>query len=343
MAVSPSSVAEDGATNLVYTFTRTGVTSGALTVNFSTTGTASAGDYTSSATGSVNFAAGSPTATVTIDPTTDTAVEPDETVILAVTSGSGYNVASPSDATGTITDDDTDVTVAVSPSSVTETGATNLVYTFTRTGVTSGALTVNFSVGGTATTGTDYSQSGAATFTSSNGTVTFAPASTTAIVSVDPTPDALVETSETVTLTVTSGTGYNVGSPDAATGTITDAPMIFTELNTNNAVAIDSVTFVRGPFRIVGDNNFSADHRTRVMLFTSNLGLSQPDSSQLTVQIAGVNLEVEKVGPLTGVPGLDASFIIVKLADNVPTGVDLQLVLTLRGVPSNTALISISP
>ena len=42
----------------------------------------------------------------------------------------------PSSATGTITNDDTDVTVAVAPSSVAEDGATNLVYTFTRTGVT---------------------------------------------------------------------------------------------------------------------------------------------------------------------------------------------------------------
>ena len=52
--------------------------------------------------------------------------------------------------------------MAVSPASVSEDGATNLVYTFTRNGVTSGALTVNFSVGGDATFGTDYTQTGAA-------------------------------------------------------------------------------------------------------------------------------------------------------------------------------------
>jgi hypothetical protein len=73
--------------------------------------------------------------------------EANETAILTVTTGAGYNVASPSAATGTITEDDTDVSVAVSPASVSEDGATNLVYTFTRSGVTSGALTVNFSVG----------------------------------------------------------------------------------------------------------------------------------------------------------------------------------------------------
>ena len=220
VAVSPASVLEDGAPNLVYTFTRS-VTTGALTVNFSVGGTAVfATDYTqtgaasfTATTGTVTFGAGNSTATVTLDPTTDSTVETDETAILTVTSGTGYNVGSPSAATGTITNDDTDVSVAVSPSSVTEDGATNLVYTFTRNGVTTGALTVNFSVGGTAQFGTDYSQSGAATFTTTSGTVTFGAGNSTATVTLDPTADSTVEPDETAILTVTSGTGYNVGSP----------------------------------------------------------------------------------------------------------------------------------
>src|SRR5205823_6308430 len=113
----------------------------------------------------------------------------------------------PSAATGTINNDDTDVSVAVSPSSVAEDGASNLVYTFTRNGVTTGALTVNFSVGGTATFNTDYTQTGAASFTASSGTVTFTAGSTTATVTIDPTSDATVEPDETVILTVTSGSG----------------------------------------------------------------------------------------------------------------------------------------
>ena len=212
VAVSPGSVAEDGATNLVYTFTRNGVTSSALTVNFSVGGTASFGvspnDYTQTGattftppTGTVTFAAGSSTAMVTIDPEADTTVEPDETVVLTVTAGAGYNVASPSSAIGTITNDDTDVTVAVSPGSVAEDGATDLVYTFTRAGVTSSSLTVNFSVGGTASFGAspnDYTQTGATTFTPPTGTVTFAAGSPTATVTVDPETDSTVEGDETV-------------------------------------------------------------------------------------------------------------------------------------------------
>ena len=196
VAVSPLAVDEDGATNLVYTFTRSD-SSGALTVNFSVGGTATFNtDYTQTGaatftppTGTVTFADGSLTATVTVDPSADSTVEPDETVILTVTAGTGYTVGAPASATGTITNDDTDVSVAVSPLSTTEDGAGNLVYTFTRTGVTTGALTVNFSINGTATFNTDYTQTGATTFTPPTGTVDFAAGSSTAIVTVDPTAD----------------------------------------------------------------------------------------------------------------------------------------------------------
>ncbi len=234
IAVAPASVAEDGATNLVYTFTRNGVTSGALTVNFSVGGTASFGaspnDYTqtgattySASAGSVTFAAMSSTATVIVNPETDTTIEADETVILTLAAGTGYNVSSPSSATGTIANDDADVSVAVAPASVAEDGATNLVYTFTRTGFTAGALTVNFSVGGTAVFGPspdDYTQTGATTYTTTSGSVTFAPGSPTATVTVDPEVDLIAEADETVVITLTAGASYNAVSPNSATGTI---------------------------------------------------------------------------------------------------------------------------
>ncbi|NCT46197.1 MAG: hypothetical protein GPJ35_24775 [Microcystis aeruginosa G11-09] len=197
LAVSPSSVTEDGTTNMVYTFTRSGVTTNALTVNYTIGGTATNGtDYTSIPT-SVTFAANSSTATVTVDPTADTTVE--------------------TAVTGTILNDDLpSITLAVSPSSVTEDGTANLVYTFTRSGVTTNALTVNYTLGGTATLNTDYTRSG------TNNTVTFAAGSSTATVIVDPTADTTVESNETVALTLATGTGYTVGTPNAATGTITN-------------------------------------------------------------------------------------------------------------------------
>ena len=64
----------------------------------------------------------------------------------------------------------------------------NLVYTFTRND-SAGALTANFTIGGTATFNTDYTQTGAATFVPPNGTVNLPMAVATATVTVDPTAD----------------------------------------------------------------------------------------------------------------------------------------------------------
>jgi Ca2+-binding RTX toxin-like protein len=281
VAVSPLSTTEDGVTNLVYTFTRNGVTTGALSANFSIGGTAdSATDYTQSGattftppSGTVDFGAGISTVVVTIDPTADNSPESDETVILTVTSGTGYNVGTPSVATGTITNDDAGVTVAVAPSAVDEDGVPNLVYTFTRTGDTTGALTVNFSIGGTADFNTDYTQTGAATFTPPTGTVTFGAGSSTAIVTIDPTADVTSEPNETVILALTAGTGYEVGTPSEATGTINNDDNAVSVAVSPGAVNEDGVTnlvytFTRGDsngeltvnFSVGGTATFTTDY-----------------------------------------------------------------------------------
>ena len=121
-------------------------------------------------------------------------------------------------------------------------------------------------------------------------------------------------------------------------------PTIFVEQGaTNKAVALDSVTRLRGPFSILNTHNFSADQHTRVMLFTSNLGLSQPDSAILSVRANGILLTVENVGTVSGVQGLGASYIIVRLPDGLPPG-NLPLTVTLHGVvSSNTPTLEISP
>ncbi|MFN5891804.1 MAG: Calx-beta domain-containing protein, partial [Dolichospermum sp.] len=231
LAVSPSSITEDGTANLVYTFTRTGVTTNALTVNYSIGGTATLNtDYTRTGTNNtVTFAANATTATVTVDPTVDTTVEPNETVALTLASGTGYTIGTTTAVTGTINNDDTTVTLAVSPGSVTEDGTSNLVYTFTRTGVTTNALTVNYTIGGTATNGSDYA--------SLPTSIAFAAGLATATVIVDPTADTTVESNETVALTLASGTGYTIGTTTAVTGTINNDD--FFQLSINNVTVVE--------------------------------------------------------------------------------------------------------
>jgi len=223
LAVSPASVAEDGTTNMFYTFSRTGPTTGALTVNYAISGTADATDYTGATPGTgktITFAAGSATATLTVVPTADSTIEADETVALTLAAGTGYTIGTTAAVTAIISNDDFPViTLAVSPAGVTEDGTANLVYTFSRTGATTSALTVNYTVGGTATLGTDYNGIAA---TPATKTVSFAANSATATVTVDPTADTTIEPDETIALTLAAGTGYTVGTTAAVVGTISN-------------------------------------------------------------------------------------------------------------------------
>jgi Ca2+-binding RTX toxin-like protein len=239
LAVSPASVLEDGTPNLVYTFTRTGLTTNALTVNYSIAGTADATDYTGATPGTgktITFLAGSATATLTLDPTADTAIEANETVALTLATGTGYTIGTTTAVTGTITNDDfPSITLAVAPASVLEDGTPNLVYTFTRTGLTTNALTVNYSIAGTADA-TDYTGATPGT----DKTITFLAGSATATLTLDPTADTAIEANETVALTLATGTSYTVGTTTAVTGTITnDDPTITLGLN-YSAISEDS-------------------------------------------------------------------------------------------------------
>jgi Concanavalin A-like lectin/glucanases superfamily/Secretion system C-terminal sorting domain/Calx-beta domain len=107
VSVSPSSVTENGAPNLVYTFTLSANATSNITVNYTATGTATNGTDYATVSGTVVIASGTNSVTVTVNPTGDATLEPDETVILTVVSGTGYDIGSPSSATGTITNDDT--------------------------------------------------------------------------------------------------------------------------------------------------------------------------------------------------------------------------------------------
>jgi uncharacterized repeat protein (TIGR01451 family) len=121
------------------------------------------------------------------------------------------------------------------------------------------------------------------------------------------------------------------------------AVIFIDEDNPNLAAALDAVTLVRGPFRILSDVNLSPDHHTRVMFFTTNLGIEQSELNLVTVQLGSMPLTVENVGTVSGVPGLDASFVVVRLPDGLPPG-DLPLVLTVRGTPSvHSPAIPIAP
>ncbi|WP_275519457.1 Calx-beta domain-containing protein, partial [Trichormus sp. NMC-1] len=182
-------------------------------------------DYTN-LTGTLIIAANTSFGTISIPILNDNFNEPDEAFTVTL-SGAVNATISPDGGTGEVIITDTwqsSITRTL-PSGVENLkliGTTNLVYTFTRSGVTTTALTVNYIVGGTATLNTDYTQTGATSFTSTTGSITFAAGASTAIITVDPTADTIIESNETVVLRLATGTGYTIGTTTAITGSITN-------------------------------------------------------------------------------------------------------------------------
>ncbi|MBD1211994.1 MAG: hypothetical protein H9534_04400 [Dolichospermum circinale Clear-D4] len=221
LAVSPTSVSEDGTTNLVYTFTRTGATTSALTVNYGITGTANSTDYTGATPGTgktITFAAGASTATLTIDPTADTIVESNETVALTLATGTGYNIGTTTAVIGTITNDDLLPNLNLSANQTIVEGNTNtqnVTYTVTLSKTSTQTITVQYATAnGTAIAGLDY--------TSTSGTLTFNPGVTSQVINIPILNDSLNEANETFTLNLTTATNATLGTAKTATTTITD-------------------------------------------------------------------------------------------------------------------------
>jgi hypothetical protein len=106
VAATDANAAETGGDMGTFTFTRAGDTTTALTVNVTMSGSAVNGTDYQSVGSSVTFAAGSPTATMTITPIDNSVASGSKTVTVTVAAGNGYAPASPSSATVTISDND---------------------------------------------------------------------------------------------------------------------------------------------------------------------------------------------------------------------------------------------
>jgi hypothetical protein len=136
---------------------------------------------------------------------------------------------------------------------------------------------------------------------------------------------------------------------------LTSVPLLLAEQGNGNVVAtLNSVNLVRDQnnthtaFRISDPFNFSADQITRLILFTSDLGLAQqqnPDPAVLSVSAGGQQLVVENVGPAP-LAGLNGSYVVVKLArrdGNPLTTGTLSLTVSCRGQLSNTTTVAVVP
>ena len=180
---------------------------------------------------------------------------------------------------------------------------------------------MNFTVSGTATFATDYTQSGATTFTNSAGSVKIAAGSTTATVTIDPSTDTTVERDETVVLTPVAGTGYFVDAQAVATGSIVnDDTAVFTindatvdeaagtmQFTVSLSNPIDTVAKVNVNFTDVTTSAGDFDHTAKQVVFAANSTTPQTitvpivnDTQQENTETFTASLQLDSSTPLTG-------------------------------------------
>ena len=182
-------------------------------------------------------------------------------------------------------------------------------------------------------------------YAATNGTLTFTPGQTSQSVSVSVNGDILNEDNVAFNVNLTSPTNATI-SDNQGVGTIVDddTPILGTEENSQRAIALDAVTFVRDPFKVTNPNYFGADLRTRIIIFPTNLNVTpglivtaQAVDSQQTHFV----LPVEFVGSLPTFPGFTQ--VVVKLPDGIVNAGDLQVTITVRGKTSNVVLVGVTP
>ena len=224
---SPTVVEGDtGSTNMIFTVSLSTANSRQVRIAYSDVGaqqTATSGtDYTALPQGTLTFAPGETSKTVTVEVLGDRIDEPDETVRVQLGTPANANAMLGTNwrGDGTITDDDL-AWLRTGPVSVAEgdSGSTNLNFTITLSDPAGEQITVAYADTGrgTATSGTDYTALAA-------GTMTIAQGATTGTIAVEVLGDGVTERDETIELALSNPTNarFVVQSMATWTGTIRD-------------------------------------------------------------------------------------------------------------------------
>ena len=231
LSIDAPSVAEGDSSTVTMTFkvTLTPASGKPVSVAYAdaATGTAtSATDYAAISSGTLNFAAGETEKTVTVTVNGDTTHESNETVVLRLSSPSNAALsggAQTLDGTGTITDDDDAPTVSVADATAVNEGddpkkTVDMSFTVTLSEASSLAVTVPYTLSGTATGGRDYE-------TPASTSLSIAAGDTSGTIVVKVKGDTLDEPDETVIVTLGAPTNATVSTVEGAgtgTGAITD-------------------------------------------------------------------------------------------------------------------------
>jgi hypothetical protein len=227
-----------GTTSFAFTIQRSGLTSGSTTVAWAVTGAgtspATAADFVGGVLpgGSVTFLPGDTEKLITVPVAGDGASEPDESFLVSLgpaPAGAQLLVGS---LLATITNDDVAPSTLrlVTTTSGREAGPVATVFTATRSGSLAAALAVPYTLGGTATGGSDYTGA-------TSGSFSFAAGAASASLTLATIDDGVHDPGETIVASLTPPAGYVVAPGGSLTATAT---LLDNELGTLQLVTTTS-------------------------------------------------------------------------------------------------------
>jgi chitinase len=234
-----------GTFNAVFTVSLSSGSAQTVTVAYATAdGTATAGtDYTAGS-GTLTFAPGETSKTVTVPLTGDTLNEADEQFVVNLSNAVNAPITT-AQGVGTILNDDPLPSITIGDVSVTEgnAGAQAAAFTVTLSAASGRTVTVAYATA-------DATASSASDYGAASGTLTFNPGTTSAVVNVTVNGDTLPESTETFAVNLSAPTNATIGDAQA-TGTIVNdealpvlaiAGVSVTEGNAGTVNAVFTVT-----------------------------------------------------------------------------------------------------
>jgi photosystem II stability/assembly factor-like uncharacterized protein len=339
------------------TVTRTGGSTGPLTVDYATTdGTAIAGQDYTAASGTLSFGNGETSKTIQVPITNDANTEPDETFTIALTNAPTLeSLGAPVTITVTIQDRTTVPALLAFNGSVTEgdAGTTADVLLEVRMSAATGrTISVNYATANLSAFGGVACGGAGVDYESKSGTLTFQPGVVSIIVPVKVCGDKNAEANETFALNLSNPSNATIADSQGV-GTIVNDDVLELLLepfspNLGQVAALDALLFVRDPFKVVSIPEMFAvgdDRNTRVILFLRNLELNPGEpSSAVIVRVVGSNNQVFNIqaADVRAVPNFDYTQVVFRLPDNLAPGTTTVIVNAHTRL-SNTGTFQVVP